>query len=79
MCVIFGLIVQNLALMPCERSLFPLTHPSIISGSVLLLYAGSGSSPFPFEMERVQYTDKISLKIINAQKCATSFIMLKHT
>ena len=39
----------------------------------------SESSPFPFEMEKVQYTDKISLKIINAKKRATSFKMLKHT
>ena len=40
---------------------------------------GSGSSPFPFEMKRVQYTDKIALKIINAHKRATSFKMLKHS
>ena len=46
---------------------------------IKLFFGGSGSSPFPFEMERVQYTDKIALKIINAHKRATSFKMLKHT
>ena len=33
---------------------------------------GSGSSPFPFEMERVQFTVEILFKMIYAQKCATS-------
>ena len=31
------------------------------------------------EMERVQYTDKIALKIINAHERATSIKMLKHS
>ena len=34
--------------------------------------AGSGSSPFPFEMESVQFTDRIILKTIKVQKHAKS-------
>ena len=37
---------------------------------------GSGSSPFPFEMERLQFTVRISSKIIMGQKLDTSFKML---
>ena len=36
------------------------------------LLHGSRSSPFPFEMKSVQFTDMICLKIIKGQKRATS-------
>ena len=37
---------------------------------------GSGSSPFPFEMERLQFMVGISSKIIHAKKLDMSFKML---
>ena len=41
-----------------------------------LLLLGYESSPFPFEMERLQYIVGISSKMIHAQKMDTSFKML---
>ena len=59
---------------PLNSSLF---HKRLLS--VHTLSHGSGSSPFPFKMERFQYTIRIFLKMINGKKCATSFKMLTHT
>ena len=49
--------------------------PSMWAGPTWCLHPtknGFGSSPFPFEIESVQFTDRIILKIIKGQKHVTS-------